>query len=91
MQGSLNEIRLEDYDAPPWVLNVLFGVPATLFVLSCILLPYLVPNWVPHRVTLITSMFFYAFALSLVGPFFAPMNLTSMVVGLSLSSFFATF
>ena len=91
MQGPLLELRLEDYESPSWVLTLAFGLPASLYILSCILLPHIIPAWVPHRVTLITGLFFYAVSLSLIGPFFEPMNLTAMLVGLSLTSFFSSF
>ena len=91
MQNPLLALRMDDYSAPPWALGAIFGVSAFLYVLGCLLLPYIIPTWVPHRVTLITGLYVFALSMSLIGPFFAPKNFVAMVVGFSLSGFFAGF
>ena len=80
-------LRLPDYDLSDTVSGLVYGVMPLSFMISTLLFPYIVPKRVPHRVTLITSLFGLSFSQLLVGPFFEELNLASMIAGLSLSGF----
>ena len=62
-----------------------------MYMLSTLLAPYIVPSWVPHRVTLILSLVMLGLSILFVAPFFAEKNLVSMLVGLAFSGFFSGF
>ena len=58
-----------------------------MYTVSTLLIPYIAPKWVEHRVTMILGLFILAFFNLFVGPFFMEMNLTSMLVGLAVTGF----
>ena len=60
-------------------------------MIGTFLIPYIVPKWVEHRVTIITSLGLLALATALTGPFFEEENLIAMCVGLGLSGFLMSF
>ena len=60
-------------------------------MLGTFFVPYIVPKWVEHRVTLILSEILLSFATILVGPFYEELSLVSMCVGLGFSGFLMSF
>ena len=80
-------LRLLDYDVSQVVSGLIFGINPMMYTISTILIPYTVPKWVEHRVTMIFGLFFCAASTTLIGPFFAETNMIAMIFGLSLSGF----
>ena len=80
-------LRLADYNLSDKADGLVFALQPATYVLSTFLLPWLIPDWVPHRVTLFTALLVISFCTLLVGPFFAPKNLASMLVGLGVGGF----
>ena len=71
--GSLEPIlslRLEDYDVTDTVYGQIFGIQPLFYMLGVFIVPYIVPKWVEHRVTLISGLSLLSFATILVGPFY---------------------
>ena len=60
-------------------------------MLGTFIVPYVVPKWVEHRVTLISGLFLLSIATILVGPFYEELSLVSMCVGLGFSGFLMSF
>ena len=92
--GALEPIlslRLSDYDLGSTYTGLVFGVEAIFYMISTFMVPYVVPEWVESRVTLITSTFLMSFATALVGPFYTEKSLVAMIIGLALSGFFISF
>ena len=85
--GPTLTLRIEDYDVSDNMKGLIFGIQPTTFVVSVFLGPYLLMAWVPHRVTLITSLFLASVSVFLQAPIFEEKNLTSMLVGLAMSGF----
>ena len=56
-------------------------------MIGTFLLPWLIPDWVPNRVTLFVSLFLVSIFTLLIGPFFEAQNLTSMLIGLGFGGF----
>ena len=61
------------------------------YMVSTLMVPYIVPKWFEPRVTLITSTFLLAFATALVGPFYTELSLVAMIIGLAISGFLLGF
>lgn len=80
-------LRLLDYDVSQVVSGLIFGINPMMYTISTILIPYTVPKWVEHRVTMIFGLFFCAASTTLIGPFFAETNMIAMIFGLALSGF----
>ena len=78
-------LRLADYDLGSSYTGLVFGVQAIFYMISTFLVPYVVPEWVESRATLITSSFLYSFATVLVGPFYTEQSMVAMVIGLAFS------
>lgn len=93
--GTLEPIlalRLPDYtDLTKEETGFIFGIEPLTYLTGSMLVPFLIPQWVAHRVTLITSLLILSFATFLVGPVFADKNLNSMIIGLALSGFIMAF
>ena len=47
--------------------------------------PYIIPRWVEHRVTLMTSLFLLGISTFLIGPFYGGLHLPVMIIGLVIS------
>ena len=80
-------LRLADYNLNEQVEGVVFGLSPIAFVIGTFLAPCLIPEWVPNRVILFIALILASICTLLTGPFFAPKNLTSMLVGLFFSGF----
>ena len=92
--GALEPIlslRLADYNLGSTYTGLVFGVEAIFYMISTFMVPYVVPEWVESRVTLITSTFMMSFATVLVGPFYTEQSLVAMIIGLAFSGFFISF
>ena len=85
-------LRLEDYEnLSDNLTGFIYSIEPGLYMVSTFLIPYIVPTWVAHRVTMITSLFILCIASLLVGPFFESENLVSMIIGLGISGFMMGF
>lgn len=84
-------LRLSDYELGDSVSGLIFGIEPLAYMLSTFMIPYIVPSWVEHRVTLITSSLLLSLATTLIGPFYTDESLTVMIIGLTLSGFFMGF
>jgi MFS family permease len=84
-------LRLLDYDLSDRNSGLIFGIVPLTYMIGTFSIPYLVPKWVEHRVTLITCLFILSVATILVGPFFEDLNLISMCTGLAISGFMLGF
>ena len=81
-------LRIPDYDLPTWTVGLFYSALALSYVLGTFLYTCVLPKWLPHRVTIITSFFMLSVSLCLIGPPFSSENLTSMIFGLTLTGFF---
>jgi len=82
-------LRLPDYNVSENASGVIFGVEPIIYMLSTFAAPYIVPNWVPYRVTLILSLWMLGFSTLILAPFFEDKNLIALVSGLAFSGFFS--
>ena len=57
-------------------------------MIGTLIVPYVIPEWVEVRVTLITSAFLMGFFFFLTGPVFLEKNLVVMCLGLFISGVF---
>ena len=92
--GTLEPIlslRLQDYDLSQQIIGLIFGVEPLTYMLGTFLVPCILPKWVEHRVTLITSLFLLGISTALVGPPFGDTSMASMITGLALSGFLMGF
>ena len=92
--GSLEPIlslRLLDYDVSDTQKGLIFGIEPLTYAMSTIVIPYIVPKWVEARVTMITALILLSFSTALVGPFYAELSMTCMLIGLAVSGFFLGF
>ena len=84
-------LRLDDYNLDSTQTGLVFGMYSIFYMISTFLVPYIVPDWVEPRVTLITSAFLLVFSTALVGPFYTDKSLVAMLIGLASSGFFISF
>ena len=84
-------LRLDDYNLDSTQTGLVFGMYSIFYMISTFLVPYIVPDWVEPRVTLITSSFLLVFSTALVGPFYTDKSLVAMLIGLASSGFFISF
>lgn len=86
-QEPILSLRLNDYNLSQVIIGCIFGINPLTYTISTVLIPYIVPRWMEHRVTMITGLYILAISNLLIGPFFADKNLTSMLLGLAISGF----
>ena len=55
-------LRLDDYNLDSTQTGLVFGMYSIFYMISTFLVPYIVPDWVEPRVTLITSSFLLVFS-----------------------------
>ena len=75
-------LRVDDYDIPESTVGLFYSAEATTYVIGTCILSYGLPKWLPHRVTIIISIFLIAVSFALIGPPFSALNLQSMIIGL---------
>jgi hypothetical protein len=64
-------LRLPDYkELGDEEIGLIFGIEPLLYMIGTFAIPYILPKWITHRVTLITSLFILSFGSFLVGPIF---------------------
>ena len=78
-------LRLEDYDLSEKSEGLIFGIMPLTYTVCTLAFPYVVPSWVPYRVTLFVSLIIITISTLMIGPVFAKQNLISMLVGLGIS------
>lgn len=86
--GSIDpnlSLRIEEYNLSPIYVSLIFGIQPFFETIGSFTMPYIIPKWVEHRVTLITFLFLLGFSTFLIGPFYGDLNLPVMLTGLTLS------
>ena len=81
-------LRIPDYDLPDWTVGLFYSSIAFAYVIGTFIFTYSLPKWLPHRVTIMTSLLLLSGSLCLIGPPFSDQNLINMILGLTLSGFF---
>ena len=81
-------LRLEDYNVRHSLEGLIYAIGSVAYIFSTMIVTYIIPEWVEHRVTLLTSLFLVAASTLLVGPVYPDKNIWMMVSGLFLTGFF---
>ena len=66
---------------------MIFAIQPLLYILGTVAAPILIPKWVEIRITLITASLFLGLCYLLIGPVYEDVNLTVMLIGLTISGF----
>ena len=61
-------LRLVDYDLTQVAQGAVFGIEPVTYAVSTLLVYLAIPEWVEHRVVLITSLTLLAFSTVMIGP-----------------------
>ena len=86
--GSLDpnlSLRIEEYGLSKLYVSLIFGIQPFFEMLGSFSLPYIVPSWIEHRVTMITFLLILGLSNFLIGPFYGGLDLPVMLTGLVLS------
>jgi len=62
-------LRLDDYGLGEQIKGLIFALQPTTYMLGTFGLPYLIPEWVPYRVTIFISLVLVGISTLLIGPF----------------------
>ena len=81
-------LRMHDYGLTQSQIGVVLGIQPVLYMICCILVPFVIPKWIEDRVTLITGLFCLGVLTTLVGPFYTDKDFTVFLIGLISSGIF---